>query len=492
MQGNFVEGFIRGLAYSGSGALIQIMLGFLGLIIAIRLVPEEQFGWFVILQVVISFLMMFSSFFVQNNAVTRMIASADDRKKAEIAGTTITAYLLVCLVLGLFFLTIRPLALIVFRSDKLELLLIHAPLLFILNGLYELLLSVFQGFHRYRAMAAAQILNGIVRFVLIVFFMYTLRLGIVGMIYAYYLSFAGAILYQYLALPCRLRFFLNRGILRETFLFGFPLGLNSVLTFLFTRTDRFIIGALRNPVEVAYYEIASRVPDNGYRLFQSFLAVFFPKMSELVSRNRASEVESILNHSLRLITFISLFGVLLVFLYGEELVRLMFSETYMKSVTAFTVLMLSASLGLVESLLGTSLVALGYSDKPVKINSINAAVNIAGNLALISIMGFIGAAYASLLARTATNPVYVYFLWKNGLRVRVREYLVPLGILAFCGGLSLAADGAGPALKPFLLLLFVFLSIRFSIVTRGDFTNVRELFHRHPVEAPLTIDNSQS
>jgi O-antigen/teichoic acid export membrane protein len=53
----------------------------------------------------------------------------------------------------------------------------------------------------------------------------------------------------------------------KIFKFGFPLGLNSILTFIFAKIDRFVIGATIIPEGVAYYEKAAKGSDNSRRIY---------------------------------------------------------------------------------------------------------------------------------------------------------------------------------------------------------------------------------
>lgn len=468
MQNGFIPRFLRNVALTGIGTLSQIGFGFLGLMVAVRMIPQEDFGIFVLLQIVVMFLIMLGGLVAQTYAVTRMVAGADEGIRERVALTAMNLQAAVGVLIALAAAISVPAVRALSGSERLGTLMAQLPLLFFLNYCHEQLQGVLQGFHRYRVIALAQTLNGGVRFLCTLVFLGLFGRGVLGFIEACNVSFLVSVAVQFAAVPVRKRFLIDRTIARQLIVFGFPLGLNSVFTLAFTRIDRFIITAMIGPAAVAVYEVAARLPDNGYRLFQSFLSVFFPSMTEMIAGGRIHEAERVLNHSLRVVTFLSMLVTLVAILFQEDIVRVLFSERYLESAPVLSLLMMSIGIGLVENLLGSTLIALGYPDKPVKINTVNAAVNILGAVLLIPHFGLVGAAGASLLARAAANPVYVYFLRKGGIRADVLQYGIPMAIFGICAMLFLTLGSTGTFQKGLLILLLLSLSIRWSVISAAD------------------------
>ena len=189
MNKDFLSRFIKGVATTGIGTLLQIILGFLGLLIAIRFISEEQFGIFILMQVIASFFVVFSSLALQNVSVTKFITSVASNKRMEVANTAICYNLLIGIIMSLFILLCKPLIHTIFISEQLSQLLIYVPLLFFLNSFHELLLYILQGFHKYKIIAISQIINGVVKFSFIIIFLVVLNMNVIGLIYAFYLSF---------------------------------------------------------------------------------------------------------------------------------------------------------------------------------------------------------------------------------------------------------------------------------------------------------------
>ena len=468
MNESFISRFIKGLVSTGIGTFLQIILGFLGLMVAVRYIPKEQFGIFVLLQVIASLFAVISSLILENISVTRLIATAKNGQKMEVANTAICYKLLIGVIMGLVILSCNPLIFLVFKSEQLCRLLIYIPLFFILSSFDELLLGILQGFHQFKKMAISQIINGGVKFLLIIIFLVVLKMDVIGLVYAFLFSFATSIIFQYLVIPGKKQFNFNPMLFKEIFRFGFPLGLNNILTFIFTRIDRFMIGAMISPTGVAYYEIADKIPSSSSRMYGSFRSVFFPNMSELFAQKRYDEAEKVLNNSLRLVSFFIFFAALVATLFQKEIVCFLFSERYLDSAPAFSLLMVAVGIGLIGNVLGTSLVALGQSDKPVKINIVDSTTNIIGNLIMIPMFGFMGAVYATLLSRCATNPFIVWFLIKYGVKVKIYNYLKPLLALGICIVPSLIFGFENIIIKLFLIILFLCICIILSVIRKSD------------------------
>jgi O-antigen/teichoic acid export membrane protein len=465
---NFISRFIKGLFSTGIGTFFQIVLGFLGLMIAVRYIPKEQFGIFVLLQVIASLFTVISSLIFENISVTRLITTEKNGQKMEVANTAICYKLLIVVIMGLVILPCDPLIYLIFKSEQLSRLLIYIPLFFILSSFEEFLLGILQGFHQFKKMAISQIINGGVKFLLIIIFLVVLKMDVIGLIYSFLFSFAASIIFQYLVIPGKKQFNFNPMLFKKIFRFGFPLGLNNILTFIFMKIDRFMIGAMISPIGVAYYEVADKIPSSSHRMYESFRSVFFPNMTELFAQGRYEEAEKVLNNSLRLISFAIFFAATIATLFQKEIVCLLFSEKYLDSAPAFSLLTIGIGIGIIGNILGTTLVALGQSDKPVKINMVDSTTNIICNLIMIPIFGFMGAVYATLLSRCATNPFIVWFLIKYGLKVRISDYLKPLLALGICVIPFLIFGLENIIIKLFLIILFLCICFFLSIIKKND------------------------
>lgn len=487
MNDRFASRFIKGVLSTGIGTSATIALGFVSVMVAVRAIPKEQFGAYILVQVIVSFFMMAADMGM-NTSATKFIAGGGEARVKQTVDTVAGFKSALVLVVSSGILCCGPLMDHVFKPGELSGLVVYISVLFALESFNAFFSAVLQGLHYYKKLAGAQVMLSAVNFACIMAFVAWMGLGLPGLIYARAASLAFAIAYQYKVLPFNTVPGYDGRLFREVFAFGFPLGLNSVLTFVFTKMDTLIIAALMSPLGVAYYGAASKIPDAGRQMFNSFRSVYFPSMSELYNQGRPREAEQVLNRSLRAVGFASAAAALSVFMFQDDIVRLLFSEKYMESAPALTVLMLALGAGLAGNVLGTTLVCSGHPRLPVMINVVDAAVNVGANLVLVPMYGIMGAAYAALLARVATGPVNVWSLKRTGVRVDVSEILKPAGVLGACMVLYLAAGSDTLAARALVATLFLAGCAALAVVTPGDFKGLARglTYHTGPADVTRT------
>ena len=175
---------------------------------------------------------------------------------------------------------------------------------------------------------------------------------------------------------------------KRIFSFCYPIYLNDILTVLHGKISVFIIGVYLSPISVAYYEIADKIPQAFLRVFSSFVVVYFPSLSELLSNKKLDDAEDLINKSLIIFSSGIIFFVLLAYLFNEEIIATIFSEKFINSSLVFSLLMFSFYLKGISNLMGYSLLSAGFSKVSFKVNSISCAANIFLSLILIKKLPF--------------------------------------------------------------------------------------------------------
>jgi len=464
----FLSNFVKGVTSKSLGSVFQVFIGILSLSIAARFIPRNEFGIYVLIQVIASVFQLVNSLILNNISITKFIAETDGPSKYSAVNTSIiiniivSAFLIVLLILAKF---LFPRF---FVSNQLSGYLIFIPLIYLASAFDQLFQKILQGFQLYLKMAISQILNISIRIIFIIIFLVFLKLGIYGLFYAVVLSFLFSLIYQYLAIRIHKPFIFQFSLYRQMFKFGFPLGLNDVLGFIFLKTDRLLIGAMMNPTGVAYYEIASKIPDSSRSMFNSFIEVYFPGLVSLFAQHKYREAESMLNNSLRIISFICTFFVLFLYLFQNEITTILFSNKYIESAPAMPILMLGLTIALLGTIMGTSLVAIGQSDKPAKVNIVRAGTSVLINLFMIPMFGFMGAVYATLLSICMATPLNAWFLRKAKIKVEIFQCLKPIGVLLSCS-IALAGFGSRSIFVRFSMIpLFIIICFLMSIIKKKD------------------------
>jgi O-antigen/teichoic acid export membrane protein len=324
-----------------------------------------------------------------------------------------------------------------------------------------------QGFQAYRSLATAQILRSVLRLGLTAVLLGPMALGVTGLLYSWTLSFGVSALYQYLALPVTRGVQLARAPLGELIRFGAPLQLAGFLWFLFTRVQTFILGAFGGPSAVALFAVASRIPEALQQVAESYMAVYFPKMTALLASGRHAQASRMFETSLRMVSFGAATLALACVLLSTEITDLIFSSRYAASAPAFAVLMLGLHMVLVVNLMGYTLTSAGRPRSSLVVDVIRTSVVLGASTALVPLFGFLGASYARLFSSYSGAPAVVWLLHRDGPPVRTGVLFKSTAILLLCSAAAALTQPVGPLAKG-VAIAFVVLSTRLGAISIDD------------------------
>ncbi len=452
----------------GTSTLVRIVFGFLSISIAARIIPQEDFGVYFLLLAIVYFLEMITDAGLRLSAAKFIASAPNDDERQAIVNNLLTFRILTLLVISFLAYISKPFILSFYPSDLLDSLFIYVPIVFCVQLTESTLTYMMQGFHLYKQMAFLQVATSALNLLLMIIFLLVLNWGVEGFVLAYITSLLVVALVRVWAIPTPKRLAFEPKLIRRIIKFGLPLQGNDILTFMFNRVDVFLLGALMGPLQIAYLEIAGKIPHNFGRLYQALQSVYFPNMAELFAQDRRLEAEVIMNNFLRIAAFVTMFLTMVFILFQDAIIVLVFSDKYLISGPAMSLLMIMVSVSVASTILDTSLIAI---DRPVYllvINSVTAVVSVVANIVLIPRFGFMGAVYASLIATCASYPVSLWGVYREKIRVNPFEYLKPAFILGICSIIYIWVDWDTLFFKGLLLFLFLILSFGFSIITNRD------------------------
>jgi O-antigen/teichoic acid export membrane protein len=300
------------------------------------------------------------------------------------------------------------------------------------------------------------------------------------LLYSWTVSFAASALYQYLKLPIAKRTRLAPGALRELIRFGMPLHAAGFLWFIFTRVQTFILGAFGGPSAVAMFAVASRIPEALQQVAESYMAVYFPKMTALLAGGRQAQAQRMFETSLRMVSFGAAAVVLAGVLFSAEITEVIFSARYAASAPAFALLMIGLHMMLVVNLMGYTLTSAGHPRQSLVVDVIRTGVVLAASLALVPIIGFTGAAWARVLSSYCGAPAVVRLLRRRGPSERTGVWLGSTAALVLCCALWALLHDFGLMARFGIGVLFVISSARLDAIRVDD---VRLLVPRWPMKA---------
>lgn len=459
--------FRRGVFFTGSGAGVNITFLFLETVVAARLLAKDSYGTYVLLIVVVNSLVMAVDFGCKT-ALTQLIASSDRIRQAALAHSALVFRLMVIVVVSALIWLGRDLFVLVDPSGALLRYAAYVPMMLVVTSLDELFLAMLQGFQAYHHMAVAQIVRSVLRLGLSTVFLVTLKLGVMALVYSWIISFMVSAAYQYLVLPLPRRFVCQRSLLGKILGFGFPLQLDRFLWFVSGQLATLLLGTLVGPTAVAYYAVAARIPSASIRLAQSYIEVYFPTMAALLAGGKGRQARWMLDHSLRLISFVVALVALIAVLFGQQIITILFSDKYTASSGAFALLMIALHMTVLVTLMGYTLTSAGFPGRSLGANVIRTTLTVLADLLLIPVLGFMGPAYASLVSYYVANPVCVWLLRRSGMLVTVAPYVKQTALLLLCAVLFWWTQPAAFTYKVAIIVLFVILNIALSTISLDD------------------------
>jgi O-antigen/teichoic acid export membrane protein len=464
--------FLSGTLSTGIGSMFVIISGFAGLMLITRWVPAEEYGVFVLVQLIVSFMVGLTDLGL-SLTVTQFIASNEDKaEKSLILNTSIIFRVAAALIGSVLALLGKQVLFDFFGASLYTDLLFYVPILILIESLIQLYQSVLEGLFQFKNIALVDFFISVTSFLSLLILVGHFQLGIMGLIFVRLISRSVGLFYSFLTAKIAFRFEFSLIKLKRMLRFGLPLYANYILDFIFTKAGTFIIGALLGPAQIAFYEIARKIPDSLEMLYNAFRQVYFPFLSNLFGTGRKNEASQMLNHSTRLIAFFGIMGSLIAFLFGEEIIVMLFSPEYLPSVPAFYILMIALTLTIIDNTLGYSLVAVGESSKPPLINILRTVVTLGSFALLIPLLGISGAALSTIIGTSLVNPINMYFLRRKDVSAKFASFLKPFLIFL---ALYIPVNFLLPEnvlLKIAAFVLYFIIAVALSVVSLRDATTL--------------------
>lgn len=464
--------FRRGVASVGGGTLVSVAVMFAEAVIVARALPIEDMGVYVFFQAALGLLTIAVDLGFRTTAAQFLSAEADPERRGRLVGSLLLLRLLVVAAVSAVVVLAAPWLAAAFAMPALTRLLGYMPLVLALSSLDELLTGMLQGYQRYRPIALAQVLRSALRLGLSAIILLVLGGGLPMLVASWTLSFGASTLMQYLALPGPRRLRLDRGEIGRALRFGMPLQATRYLWFAMHRVDTFVLTALVGPAGVAFYDVASRLPQGITRLTEAYYAVYHPSLATRFARHERAAASRLIEQSLRLFGFGQLFLTWGTVLFGREMIVLLFGARYEAAAPALTIILLGLTLATSINLMTYALTASNQPGQSFAVNLLRSSASIGGDFLLIPLVGFIGAAYATLGAQLLAAPLAWWYLRRQRLpthgRVHVRQYAASALILVAFLWMPLL----GPGVRLVLLPAFPLIAAALGLIRPGDFSLV--------------------
>jgi O-antigen/teichoic acid export membrane protein len=425
MDKSFKRDFIKGSAATSLGTIVAMVFQFLSIVIITRHVTKEEFGIYVLILVIATFLDTFSGLALEQSLV-KFISSAEDlERRSTFIPTLIIRIILIVVGVILVVLFGNPLmSLFSFTATEFLYVII---ILFILSSFRGMFYNLLQGMNLFKKYASIQIITSIIRVALLLAIILINKLSLKNVLFVEMIAVTFTVFLQLTLIPYKEVFHWDVSLnnIKKIIRFSLPLYLSGISYFIQTQVNIFIISAYLNPVSIANYDVAGKIPQASAKGFQSFIIVFYPNLSRLLSKGERDNALLLLNKSLLTFSIIINLLLLVSFIFNKEIILLLFSDKYLDSSLAFSLLMLAFYLSSMSNIMGYSLVSAGLPSTTLKVNIAAGAINLIGAFLMIPIWGFMGAVYSVLLTGFISLLFHYLYLTRYDMPIELISFIKP-------------------------------------------------------------------
>jgi len=285
-------------------------------------------------------------------------------------------------------------------------------------------ISVFQGLNRVGWSARLKALSGVARIGFAVVFIVA-GLGAIGALFGYIAGYVLAAvvgvvaLYVYHYRPLDEPTAPEDGLTRRLLAYSVPLTATKGAGALDKKVDAIIVGALLNPAAVGYYVLAKQVSDVLVAPAGSFGFALSPALGEQAAADRTDEAATLYQSSLRHVLLFYVPAATGLILVAEPTVRFVFGADYLPAVPVLQVFALYVVVHTVNQITSDGLDYLGRARSRAIAKGVAAVSNVLLNLALVPLVGVVGAAVATVITHTFYTAANVAVIHSElGLRLR--------------------------------------------------------------------------
>jgi len=422
------------------GTAAGMLLGFISKVMLVRYITQSEYGIFSLASVLLSIFVVISTLGLEVGS-TRQIAyyrgKGDASKVRGVVLSSLQVAVISSILLSLvLFFTSNLISINIFHSPELsapsKLFSIAIPF----TVLIGILTSIFRGFDKVEPKVYFQHIGSRVLSLLFLLTVILLRLPFLGVIYAYVASvvFTCIALAIFTIKKLPLPIPLTRGadaiinpLGKELVLFSLPLLAVVMLGSIIIWTDTLMLGYFRMPSDVGLYNAALPLASLLAITLTAMNFLYIPIMSQLYAKNQTEEIKRSYAVLTKWAFSATLPVFLVVFLFPEAVLNILFGSRYIGAAFALQILALGFFIHTIPGPINSTLVVMGKTRFLMWSALITTIVNIILNIFLIPPLGIIGAAIATASSFLIRNILWVTRLYSlSKMHPFTKNYLKPI------------------------------------------------------------------
>lgn len=174
-----------------------------------------------------------------------------------------------------------------------------------------------------------------------------------------------------------------------------------------------LLGSMSTHESVSYFKVGMQASGVLIIVTSAMNSILMPRISKLYMSGELDKTQHLLTRAVRISSLFSLFGMIVLFIYGEYAIELLFGEEF---VNAYPVLLLLCGSQLVNACSGSVGVTLnmcGFEKETLRIMILSLLLNVVMMLILVPIYGHMGAALSVFVGTIFWNVTLLYFVRKH-------------------------------------------------------------------------------
>ena len=236
---------------------------------------------------------------------------------------------------------------------------------------------------------------------------------------------------------------------------SFPFGVLLILSIIYFKADILMLSAMQGGKAVGFYEGAYKFIEASMFIPTSIVATLLPVMSKMFVDDKNSYT-NVYIHSTRILALGILPVIIIISLFAQEIILIVYGVEYLPSVPALSLLIWTLFVIFLNAPVGNVIATSGliHAFLPYAIG--NTALNILLNFLLIPRYSFLGASFTTLLTECTGFATQLWFT--HTVLGNASQILGLLGKLAFAGTLTVVVGYFTRSTLPLPLSLFSLLA----------------------------------
>ena len=334
----------------------------------------------------------------------------------------------------------------------------------------DLLLAMLAGMDRYASRATAMAVASLVQVAAVYLAVWSFGGGVSSLVLCLVLGYGTGVAVCAGIVLRGAHLNVGMGRAREAVRFSGPLYINSLLVFLYQRTDTLLIGGLIGLEAAAVLEMVKRLPMVLTRVMGAALTPYLPSMSRHIAVPNLLMAGALAGKAARTVGFLGYCIALSAMVVREPLIRLLFAESYVGGATVLCLLLITAVPALQAGIMTQALIALGRNRMILAVNTGVIAITVLGTVILAPHWGLAGAGAAALAGNVCSLAAQTCWARRRGLPVSWGSAFLPH--LAAAPFAALSCLSAGWDFRVLAVVLFVAGCAALRVIRKDDLVTV--------------------